>query len=325
MLWGRGSCWATRSWRSIDVAAGGRVRIVEVGPRDGLQNEALLVPTATKVAFIEALADAGLTSIEVTAFVSPRAIPQLADAAEVAAGLRPRWGVSYSALVPNERGLERAVASGIREIAVFTAASETFNRHNINASIDESFRRFLPVLGRALPLGLRVRGYVSCCFGCPYEGEVAPSRVADVVARLRDAGCVEVSLGDTIGVAAPPEVPGVLDEVLARGVPTEMLALHFHDTRGTALANVVEGLRCGVRVFDSSAGGLGGCPYSPGATGNLATEDLVYLLDRMGLESGVSLEGVAAASSLLRDGTGRTPVSRVWRALRGRGGTTRSN
>ncbi|MEO7919707.1 MAG: hydroxymethylglutaryl-CoA lyase, partial [Thermoanaerobaculia bacterium] len=239
-----------------------RVTIVEVGPRDGLQNEPTFVATSTKIAFIDALSEAGLSVIEATAFVSPKAIPKLADGAEVFAGIARRDGVRYPVLVPNEKGLERAMAAGVREIAVFTAASQTFNRHNINATIDESFARFAPVIATARSAGLRVRGYVSCGFGCPYEGRIEPEAVARVAARLKEAGCDEISIGDTIGVAVPTQVPEVVDRTVAAGVPKHELALHFHDTRGTALANVVEGLREGIRIFDSSAGGLGGCPYA---------------------------------------------------------------
>lgn len=293
----------------------GRVTVVEVGPRDGLQNEAALVPVEAKVALVEALAAAGLPVVEVTAFVSPKAIPQLADGEEVFRRVRKKAGVRYPVLVPNEKGMDRAVAAGVREIAVFTAASETFNRRNINASIDESFARFAPVVARAREAGMRVRGYVSCAFGCPYEGAVRPEEAAAVAERLAASGCDEVSIGDTIGVAVPTQVPEVVGRTVARGVPPERLALHFHDTRGTALANVAEGLRAGVRIFDASAGGLGGCPFAPGASGNLATEDLLYLLHGTGWETGVSLEGVVEASRALAAVTGRRPASRVFAAL----------
>jgi hydroxymethylglutaryl-CoA lyase len=295
----------------------GRVTVVEVGPRDGLQNEPAVVPVESKVAFIEALAAAGLPVVEATAFVLPEAIPQLADADEVFRRVRKRDGVRYPALVPNERGMERAEAAGVREIAVFTAASETFNRRNVNASVDESFARFAPIIARARTGGLRIRGYVSCSFGCPYEGPIRPEAVASVAARLVAAGCDEISIGDTIGVGVPTQVPEVVGRSVEAGVPLEALALHFHDTRGTALANVVEGLRAGVRIFDASAGGLGGCPYAPGASGNVATEDLLYLLHGMGWETGVSLEAVAAATRSLSSVTGRKPSSRVFAALEG--------
>ncbi len=298
-------------------AAPGRVTVVEVGPRDGLQNEAAVVPVEAKVAFIEALAAAGLPVVEATAFVSPRAIPQLADGEEVFRRIRKREGVRYPVLVPNEKGMDRAEAAGVREIAVFTAASETFNLRNINATIDGSFGRFAPVIGRAKRAGMRVRGYVSCAFGCPYEGTVRPEAAAAVSARLFSAGCDEISIGDTIGVAVPTQVPDVCGRTVEAGVPIGAVALHFHDTRGTALANVVEGLRAGVRIFDASAGGLGGCPYAPGAAGNVATEDLLYLLHGMGRETGISLGAVAAASRALSAVTGRVPASRVFAALQG--------
>lgn len=292
-----------------------RVTVVEVGPRDGLQNEAVILPADTKVAFVDALSAAGLAVIEATAFVSPKAIPQLADGENVFRRIAKRPGVRYPVLVPNEKGLDRALAAGVREIAVFTAASETFNRRNINASIDESFARFAPVLARAQAAGMRARGYVSCAFGCPYEGPVAPEAVARVAARLAEIGCAEVSIGDTIGIGVPTMVPEVVGRTVEAGVPIERLALHFHDTRGTALANVAEGLREGVRIFDSSAGGLGGCPYAPGAAGNVATEDLLWVLHGMGYETGVDLASVADASRVLSAAIGRRPVSRVFQAL----------
>jgi hydroxymethylglutaryl-CoA lyase len=282
-----------------------RVTVVEVGPRDGLQNEQGFVPTDVKVAFVDALSAAGLPVIEATAFVSPKAIPQLADGEDVFRLIAKRPGVRYPVLVPNERGLERAEAVGVREIAVFTAASETFNRKNINASIDESFARFAPVLARAKAAGMRVRGYVSCAFGCPYEGRIAPEAVARVSARLVEAGCDEVSVGDTIGVGVPSQVPEVVSRVVEAGVPLDRIALHFHDTRGRALANVAAGLRGGVRIFDASAGGLGGCPYAPGASGNVATESLLRFLHGAGYETGVDLDAVAAASRALAAASGR--------------------
>lgn len=293
-----------------------RVTVVEVGPRDGLQNEKGFVPTGVKVAFVEALADAGLPVVETTAFVSPRAIPQLADSAEVFARVRKRPATRYPVLVPNEKGMLRALAAGAREVALFTAATDTFNLRNTNVTVDGSFARFAPVVALARAEGIRVRGYVSTAFGCPYEGRVDPAKTAAVVVRLFAAGCGEVSLGDTIGVAVPSQVAEVLGRLGDAGVETGRLALHMHDTRGTALANVVEGLRAGIRVFDSAAGGLGGCPYAPGAAGNLATEDLVYLLDGMGFETGVDLERTAGATRALAEATGRAPVSRVFAALR---------
>ena len=275
-----------------------RVTVVEVGPRDGLQNEHASVPTAVKVAFIDALSQAGLAVIEATSMVSPSAIPQLADGQEVLRGIHRRTGVRYPVLVPNLRGFERALEAGAQEIAVFTAASESFNRHNINATIAESIDRFRPVVEGARKHQLRVRGYISTAFGCPYEGPVRPSAVVAVMENLVGLGVDEVSIGDTIGVATPGQVAD-LCEVLLRSIDAGRLALHFHDTRGTALANVVAGLQSGIAIFDASAGGLGGCPYAPGASGNLATEDLIYMLDGMSIETGVSLDGVVRASSLI--------------------------
>lgn len=290
-----------------------RVTVVEVGPRDGLQNEARIVPTAAKIEFIDALSDAGLPVIEATSFVSPRSIPQLADAEEVLRGIRPKVGVRYPVLVPNERGMDRALAAGAREVAVFTAASETFNRRNINATIDESIERFTPVVTIARDRGVRVRGYVSCSFGCPYEGAIAPEKPAAVARRLIEMGIDEVSIGDTIGVATPNQVVDVCQRLM-RLIDVGRLAMHFHDTRGTALANVVAALELGVAIFDSSAGGLGGCPYAPGAAGNLATEDLLYLLHGMGIETGVSLPKVVEATSLLAATLDHPPTSKYWQA-----------
>ncbi len=290
-----------------------RVRIMEVGPRDGLQNEPGVVPTGAKIRFIEGLAGAGFSDIEVTSFVSPRAVPQLADAAEVCAALPKRSDLRLVALVPNEKGLERALEAGIRAVAVFTAASESFTKKNVRMTIDESFEAFRPVAARAHKEGLWLRGYVSTAFACPYEGAVDPSRVADVTSRLFDLGAHEVSIGDTIGVAVPADVDRLLALLLKR-FPAGKLAMHFHDTRGTAIANVEASLRAGISVFDSSAGGLGGCPYAPGAGGNLATEDLIYLLDRLGVHTGVSLEGVMAASRELARSMGRPLPSKVLQA-----------
>jgi isopropylmalate/homocitrate/citramalate synthase len=275
-----------------------RVTIVEVGPRDGLQNETGVVPTATKVAFVDALSAAGHGVIEVSAFVSPKWVPQMADAAEVFAGIRRRDGVRYTALVPNLAGLTRAEAAGVREVAIFAAASETFSRKNINQSIGESLATYRAVVDEARARDIRVRGYLSTCFGCPFEGSVPPTRVAEIAGRLLDLGVFEVAVSDTIGVAHPGQIAEVLDAV-TRVVPLAQVALHLHDTRGTALANVLAGLQYGVTTFDSAAGGLGGCPYAPGASGNLATEDLLYMLDGLGIETGVSLAGVAAASRSL--------------------------
>lgn len=274
------------------------IRIVEVGPRDGLQNEATFVPTAAKVRFIDLLSDAGLPVIEATAFVSPKAIPALADAEQVYPAITKRPGTRYPALVPNMRGLERALAADVAELALFTAASETFTRRNINMTIAESLAVFAAVAARAKAAGVRVRGYVSTAFGCPYEGVVPPATVAAVTARLHNLGCDEVSIGDTIGVATPNQITGMV-ALLVGVLPIERIALHLHDTRGTALANAYAGLVAGVTCFDSAAGGLGGCPYAPGASGNLATEDLVYMLHGMGMETGVDVARVVAASRYL--------------------------
>jgi hydroxymethylglutaryl-CoA lyase len=275
-----------------------KVKVVEVGPRDGLQNEKVTIPTDAKVSFITALADAGLTTIEVGAFVHPKWVPQMADTAAVYREIPKDPGVDFPVLVPNMKGLERALEAGVKSIAIFTAASESFNRRNINMSIEESFEVYAPVVRRALDEGLRVRGYVSCVCGCPYEGEVAPEKVLEVVARLLDIGCYEVSAGDTIGVGTPLQVQGLLG-LLLQVVPTSVLAMHFHDTRGTALANTLAALEMGIATYDASAGGLGGCPYAPGASGNLATEDLIYMLNGLGIESGVNLDRLVAASSII--------------------------
>jgi hydroxymethylglutaryl-CoA lyase len=293
------------------------VTVVEVGPRDGLQNEAAAVPAPIKIAFVNALSETGLRQIEVTSFVSPSWVPQLSDAAEVMAGIDRRPGVVYSALVPNEKGMERALTAGLTRVAVFAAASETFSQRNTNASIDESLERFKPVMRMAASTGVSVRGYVSTAFVCPYEGRIAPQAVARVTMTLLEMGVDEVSIGDTIGAAVPTHVEALLDE-LAGHAPVGRLAMHFHDTRGTALANVLASLRRGVSVFDASAGGLGGCPYAPGATGNLATEDLVYFLEGMDVETGVNLEKVARASDELRKATSVKQPSRVLAAMRGR-------
>jgi hydroxymethylglutaryl-CoA lyase len=274
------------------------VKIVEVGPRDGLQNEHALVPTADKIEFVNRLSAAHLPVIEVSAFVSPKWVPRMADAAEVFAGIRRAPGIRYTALVPNLAGLDRAIAAGVTEIAVFAASTETFSRKNINQSIDESLATYAQVCERARASGLRVRGYLSTAFGCPFEGPVAPDRVAEVAGRLADLGVFEVAISDTIGIAHPGQVPGVLDAVLAR-VPVQQVALHFHDTRGTALANVLASLPYGIATFDAAAGGLGGCPFAPGAAGNLATDDLVYMLDGLGIETGVSLAAVSDASAFI--------------------------
>jgi hydroxymethylglutaryl-CoA lyase len=274
------------------------VKIVEVGPRDGLQNEKVTVPAGAKVEYITALADAGLKVIEAGAFVSPKWVPQMADTEQVYREIPKDPGVEYPVLVPNMKGLERAIEAGVKSIAIFTAASDTFNKRNINMSIDESFANYAPVAARARAEGMRVRGYVSTAFGCPYEGDVPPEKVLEVVARLLDLGCYEVSVGDTIGVGTPMQVQGVIG-ILLQVVPPQKLAMHFHDTRGTALANTLASLEMGIATYDASSGGLGGCPYAPGASGNLATEDLIYMLERMGIETGVNLERLVAASSII--------------------------
>ena len=291
------------------------VRIVEVGPRDGLQNEQAPVAAADKIEFVNRLSAAGLRAIEVTAFVSPRWVPQMADAAEVVRGIERRAGTTYAALVPNLAGLERAVAAGVDEIAIVAAASETFSRRNINQGIDESLSGYRAVVDEAIAAGIRVRAYLSTSFGCPYEGAVAPSRVAELAGRLLALGTFEVVLSDTIGVAHPGQIRQVV-EAVRPVLPLQQTALHVHDTRGTGLANVLMALSLGVTTFDSSAGGLGGCPYAPGAAGNIATEDLVYLLDGMGVRTGVDLASVVAASRFIERRVGHPLVSRVYQAER---------
>jgi hydroxymethylglutaryl-CoA lyase len=281
------------------VSAAERVTVVEVGPRDGLQNEAAAVPAADKVRLVEALAAAGLPVVEVTSFVSPRAVPQLADADEVLPAVRRRKGVRYPVLVPNLQGMERAEAAGADAIAVFTAASEGFAAANVNMTIAESLRAFAPVMERALHAGMWTRGYVSTAFGCPYDGPVEPAAVAQVAGELAALGCAEVSIGDTIGVARPEQVPAVVAAVAER-VPLDRIALHLHDTGGRALENVAAGLAAGVRTFDASAAGLGGCPFAPGAPGNVATEALVRFLDREGFETGVDPDAVERAGIAVR-------------------------
>ena len=291
-----------------------QVRIVEVGPRDGLQNEKQIVPAATKIELIERLAATGLRTVEATSFVSPKWIPQLADAAEVYVGVRKRPGVAYPVLVPNLQGLERALAVGVREVALFSAASEAFNRKNINASIDESLQRFVPVMERARAEGLRVRGYVSTVLGCPYQGEVPLADVVRVAQALHRLGCYEISLGDTIGVGTPGKARAMLLAVAAQ-VPMAALAVHFHDTRGQALANLYACLEAGVRVADASVAGLGGCPYARGATGNVATEDVVYLLHGLGFATGVDLDALVETGRWISGQLGRDNGSRVGKAL----------
>lgn len=300
------------------------VKIVEVGPRDGLQNEKTVVSAATKVELIDRLGNAGLRTIEAGAFVSPKWVPQMADTADVLARLHRHAGINYPVLVPNMQGFEAARAAGAREIAIFTAASESFNRKNINCSIDESFERFSPVIAAARAADMPVRAYISCALTCPYEGDIAPEAVARVADRLLQLGCHEISLGDTIGAGTPLRVQTMLDAVLAR-VPLERLAVHFHDTYGQALANVLAALEKGVRVIDSSVSGLGGCPYAPGASGNLATEDLVYMLNGMHIRSGIDLDAVIAAGQFISAALARQPGSKASIALSTRGARARAN
>ena len=291
-----------------------RVRIVEVGPRDGLQNEAAMVPTEVKVELIDRLTDAGLPAIEATSFVSPKWVPQMADAAAVMAAIRRRPGVSYPVLTPNMEGFDAARAARCDEVAVFVAASETFSRKNVNCSIAESLERVRPVAQAAAANAMRVRGYISCVLGCPYEGDVAPERVRDIAAALLAMGCYEISLGDTIGTGTPGKARKLIATV-GEAVPVACQAGHFHDTYGQALANVYAALEMGVATFDSSVSGLGGCPYAKGATGNVATEDLLYLLQGLGLETGVDMTRLRIAGRYISDVLGRSPVSRVARAL----------
>ncbi len=291
-----------------------QVRIVEVGPRDGLQNEKAVVATAAKIELIDRLSATGLQSIEATSFVSPKWVPQLADAAEVFAGITRKPGVAYPVLVPNEQGYDRALAVGAREVAVFTAASEAFNRSNINASIDESIERFVPVLERARSDGVRVRGYVSTVLGCPYQGEVPLGDVVRVASRLHALGCYEVSLGDTIGVGTPAKARAMLRAVAAE-VPMPALAIHFHDTYGQALANILACLEEGVTVVDSAVSGVGGCPYARGASGNVASEDVVYMLHGLGIRTGVDLNTLAETGRWLAGMLGRETGSKAGKAL----------
>ena len=293
------------------------VTVYEVGPRDGFQNLARFIPTDTKVAFIDALAATGLSVVETTSFVSPKWVPQLADAGDVMARIKRRKGVRFPVLVPNGFGLERALAAAVDEVAVFTAASETFNRRNINASISESIERFQPVAERARECDVRLRGYVSTAFGCPYQGEVPVDAVMRVAGHLFQLGCAEVSIGDTIGIADPGQVR-IMVERLGAEFDLSAIALHLHDTYGRGLANVLAGLEAGITIFDAAAGGLGGCPYAAGATGNLATEDLVAMLHRLGIDTGVDLEALVEASTRLAEATGLALPSRALAALRPR-------
>ena len=290
------------------------VRMVEVGPRDGLQNEPHRVPTEIKIAFVDRLSATGLRTIEAGAFVSPEWVPQMADSDRVLAGIARRSGVSYPVLVPNMKGFEAARAAGAEEIAVFAAASETFSRKNINCSIAESIDRFRPVAAAAGDAGIAVRGYVSCVLGCPYEGEIAPGAVADVAARLLEFGCYEVSLGDTIGTGTPARAQAMVDAVAER-VPLVRLAAHFHDTYGQALANLLAVMERGMRVIDGSVAGLGGCPYAQGASANVASEDVLYMLDGLGIETGVDLARLADAGRFICEALGRQPGSKVSLAM----------
>jgi hydroxymethylglutaryl-CoA lyase len=282
----------------MNVKVPQHIAVVEVGPRDGLQNERVSLTTADKIDFVDRLSATGLATIEVSAFVSPQWVPQMGDADQVFAGITRRPGTRYTALVPNLAGLERARRAGVTDISIFAASSETFSRKNINQGIDESLAAYKAVCDAALAANLRVRGYLSTAFGCPYEGDVAPDKVAGLTSRLLDLGVFEVAVSDTIGIAHPGQVSHVLDAILAR-VPVSRVALHFHDTRGTALANVLTALPYDVTTFDASVGGLGGCPYAPGAAGNLATEDLVYMLDGLGVDTGVSLRALSEASRFI--------------------------
>ena len=291
------------------------IRVVEVGPRDGLQNEKAVIPTAQKIQFINMLAEAGLPVVEATSFVSPRAIPQLSDASAVMGGITRLPATDYPVLVPNLKGMQRALAAGARSIAVFTAASESFTHHNINVTIAESLDNFRPVVALARQEGILVRGYISTVFGCPYEGAVSPEKVLAVALALLEMGIAELSLGDTIGVATPNQVSDVLSLLVEQGhIPIERIAVHFHDTRGTALANVLQALQMGVSIIDSSAGGLGGCPYAPGAAGNLATEDLLYMLHGMSIHTGVDLDKVVAATGFIAPLLGHAPTSKYYQA-----------
>jgi hydroxymethylglutaryl-CoA lyase len=292
------------------------VTIYEVGPRDGLQNEARMIPTDDKVAFIDALSETGLRSIEITSFVNPRWIPQLADGAEVSRRIVRRPGVVYSALVPNRQGLDAAISAGMREVAVFMSASETHNKKNVNKTIAATLAAFQETVPPALAAGLRVRAYVSTVYGCPYEGAVDPGKAVELCHALRTLGCYQVSLGDTIGVATPRQVRDVLSRVLA-DIPAPDVAVHFHDTRGTALANILVAVEMGITTIDAALGGLGGCPYAPGASGNVATEDVIYMLEGMGVRTGVNLDKLVDAARLVSTLVGHEMPSKFYRAYVG--------
>lgn len=290
------------------------VRIVEVGPRDGLQNEPGVISTDIKLQLIDKLADAGVRYIESASFVSPKWVPQMGDAKEIMTAVKRKPGVTYAALTPNVKGLETALAAGVEEVAVFGAASEAFSQKNINCSIAESLERFAPVMELAKANNIKVRGYVSCVLGCPYDGEIAPEKVAEVAKALYDMGCYEISLGDTVGVGTPHKAKAMIREV-AKVVPVEKLAAHFHDTYGQALANIYAVLEEGVAVVDSSVGGLGGCPYAKGASGNVATEDVVYMLQGLGIETGIDLNKLVATGNFITEAIGSTNRSRVGLAM----------
>ena len=292
----------------------GKVKIVEVGPRDGLQNEKEVVPTATKIELIERLAEAGLRVIEATSFVSPKWVPQMGDNTAVMQGIRRNPGTTYAALTPNLQGFDAAIQAGASEVAIFAAASESFSRKNINCSITESLKRFEPIVSAASALEIRVRGYVSCVVGCPYEGEIAPEQAASVARTLYDMGCYEVSLGDTIGVGIPASVARLI-EASTRRIPIEHLAGHYHDTYGMAIANIHASLQMGMATFDSSIAGLGGCPYAKGASGNVATEDVVYLLHGLGIETGIDLAKLAAIGDWISSALNRPNGAKAGRAL----------
>jgi len=290
-----------------------KVKIVEVGPRDGLQNE-VAVSTDDKVELINRLSASGLTYIESGSYVSPKWVPQMADTADIFARIDQRQGITYAALTPNVRGLEGAIKSGVKEVAVFAAASESFSQKNINCSISESIERFKPLMAQAKETGIVVRGYVSCVLGCPYEGDIAPQKVAQVAKMLEQCGCYEISLGDTIGVGTPEQVKTMLN-VVSEQVSIDKLAVHFHDTYGQALANIYSALQCGVTVVDSAVAGLGGCPYAAGASGNVATEDVVYMLNGLNIDSGVDLEQVVQAGAFISQALGKTSNSKVAQAI----------
>ncbi len=291
-----------------------QVKLIEVGPRDGLQNEPQTIPVAVKIALIDRLTQAGFPNIEAASFVSPKWVPQMATSSEVMAGIQRKQGVIYSALVPNMKGFDAALAAGVNEIVIFGAASEAFSQKNINCSIAESIERFREVVQAAKDNGLRLRGAVSCALGCPYQGEVTPQATADVVARLRDLGCDEIDIADTIGVGTPRQVQAAIEQT-AKEFPIERLSGHFHDTYGQALANIYASLEMGISIFHSSVAGLGGCPYAKGATGNVSTEDVLYLLNGLGIETGVDLDAVVEAGQYISGFLGRAPVSRAGNAM----------